>query len=450
MVSKIFRLARGEERYKELPGRVVQTIDDQQDSSERFIGWFQLSVVVIFGLLYSVAPKTYETYNTFTLVPWVLVIYLVLTVIRIFLAYRRRMSVSMLYGSVIIDMGLLLGMIWIFHLQYKQPPSFYLKSPTLLYVFIFIALRALRFEARYVITAGTVAAAGWLALAGYAVYASGGMENVRTRDYVEYLTSNQILLGAEFDKIITILTVTAILAVAIHRAQRLLVESVAEGAAVRDLSRFFSPEIAKKITAAEQEVTAGTGQVRQAAILMVDIRGFTRLASTIKPDDLMMLLTQYQSRMVPIVQDHGGTIDKFMGDGIIATFGAALTSETYAADCLRAVDDIIRAGDDWIHELESRNMPAVRIGAAVATGEIVFGAVGDATRMEYTVIGDAVNLSAKLEKHTKSERVQALCTAKAYETAKEQDYRPPEERKSLEKRQIEGVAEPVDIVILAK
>ena len=450
MVSKLSGISKGDGRYRELPGRVVQTIHDQQDSSERFVGWFQLSVVIIFGLLYSVAPKTYETYNTFTLVPWVLAIYLVLTVIRIFLAYQGRMSVSMLYGSVIVDMGLLLGMIWIFHLQYKQPPSFYLKSPTLLYVFIFIALRALRFEARYVIAAGLVAAAGWLTLAGYAVYASGGMESVRTRDYVEYLTSNQILLGAEFDKIIAILTVTAILAAAINRAQGLLVESVAEGAAARDLSRFFSPEIAKKITAAEQEVTTGKGQVRTAAILMVDIRGFTRLASTIKPDDLMTILAQYQSRMVPIIQDHGGTIDKFMGDGIMATFGAAVTSATYAADCLRAVDDIIRTTKDWNHELESRNKPPVGIGAAVATGEIVFGAVGDATRMEYTVIGDAVNLSAKLEKHTKSESVQALCTAVAYGTAGKQDYRPPEERKYLYKRKIEGVADPVDIVVIAE
>lgn len=449
MISKLSGLKKNNGNYSEFPGRVVRAIHDQQDSSERFVGWFQLTVVIVFGLLYSVASKPHETYSTFTLVPWFLGVYLLLTVTRIILAYRGRMSVSILYTSVVVDMGLLLGMIWIFHIQYKQPPSFYLKSPTLLYVFIFIALRTLRFEARYVIAAGLVAAAGWLALAVYAVQASGGMLHTRTRDYVEYLTSNQILLGAEFDKIITILTVTAILAVAINRARGLLVESVAESVAARDLSRFFSPEIARKITAAEQEITAGQGQVREAAILMVDIRGFTRLASTIKPDDLMAILAQYQSRMVPIIQNHGGTIDKFMGDGIMATFGAAATSTTYAADCLRAVDDIIREARDWNHELESGNRQPLRIGAAVATGEIVFGAVGDATRMEYTVIGDAVNLSAKLEKHTKSEGVQAICTEEAYKIAEKQDYRPSGKRIHLNARHIEGVVEPVDIVVLA-
>jgi adenylate cyclase len=135
--------------------------------------------------------------------------------------------------------------------------------------------------------------------------------------------------------------VTAIIAVAITRANKLLVKAAAEGAAAHDLSRFFSPEIARQITTAEQEVTTGTGQARNAAILMVDIRGFTQLATTVQPDELVCLLAEYQSRIVPIIQRYGGTIDKFMGDGIMATFGAAVTSPTYAADALKTIDDIM-------------------------------------------------------------------------------------------------------------
>ena len=99
------------------------------------------------------------------------------------LAYRGRLPGWLLSLSVVIDMALLLGLIWSFHLQYNQPPSFYLKAPTLLYVFIFIALRALRFEARYVVMSGLVAAIGWGFMIGYVVVAEVGNPMI-TRDYI--------------------------------------------------------------------------------------------------------------------------------------------------------------------------------------------------------------------------------------------------------------------------
>jgi adenylate cyclase len=90
-------------------------------------------------------------------------------------------------------MALLMTTIWSFHIQYMQPPTFYLKAPTLLYVFIFIALRALRFEARYVILAGVTAAIGWLILVGFAAVQSG--DAAITRDYIHYMTHNALLLA---------------------------------------------------------------------------------------------------------------------------------------------------------------------------------------------------------------------------------------------------------------
>jgi adenylate cyclase len=434
--------------FSNLPTRVVKAIQEQQNISERLIGWFQLGVVILFGLLYIASPKTFSAETTFELVAWVLAIYLFITVIRLVIAYRSNISVPMLYLSIVLDMGLLLGMIWTFHLQYQQPPTFYLKSPTVLYVFIFIALRALRFEARFVVTAGIVAAVGWIFLAIYAMNVAGGIEMV-TRDYIYYMTSNSILIGAELDKVITILTVTAILAVAITRARGLLVRSGAESAALHDLSRFFSPEIAQQITAAEQEVNTGHGEAREAAILITDIRGFTQIATVVEPHELMKILADYQSRIVPIIQRNGGTIDKFMGDGIMATFGAAITTDSYAADALRAVDDIIAEVEIWKDQCQAQKCPVPRVGAAVTTGRIIFGAVGDVTRLEYTVIGEAVNWSVKLEKHTKKEGVRALCTVNAYEKAIVQGYQTPAERVNLLARKVEGIKEPVDMVVMA-
>ena len=212
---------------EDLPERVRTAIREQQDRSEVLSGWFQLAVVVTFGSLYLAAPKTFSDDSAFAPVPWALSIYLALTVIRLVWARHGRLPAWSLAFSVIFDMGLLMVLIWSFHLQYQQPASFYLKAPTLLYVFIFIALRALRFEARFVLLAGLVAALGWGLLIVYVVL-DDPVDMMITRDYVEYMTSNSILLGAEFDKIISILVVTVIIAVALQRAKGLLVRAVAQ------------------------------------------------------------------------------------------------------------------------------------------------------------------------------------------------------------------------------
>ena len=296
-------------------------------------------------------------------------------------------------------------------------------------MFIFIALRALRFEARYVALAGLVSAGGWMLLVAYVVWGDA-QDNMITRDYVAYMTSNTVLLGAKFDKIITILVVTAILS------------------AAQDLSRFFSPEIAARIIHSDQRIRPGQGEAREAAILNVDIRGFTGMANEMDPTDLIRLLSEYESRMVTVIQAHGGNIDKFLGDGILATFGAALPSETYAADAMRTIDALHGTIAAWAAERVAAGLAPVPIGMAVVTGRIIFGAVGDETRLEYTVIGDPVNLCAKLEKHNRTARTHALTTRPSFDLALQQGYSAPGGQIHRDGVTIDGVAQPLDIVVL--
>ena len=321
----------------DIPERVRAAIARQQDASERLIAWTQFGVIVTFGVLYALSPKTSTVAPWMTPVGLALMMYFVFSVFRVWLSYRIRLPGWFLSLSVGADLALLMTVIWSFHIQYDQPAPFYLKAPTFLYVFIFIALRALRFEARYVALAGLVSAGGWMLLVAYVVWGDA-QDNMITRDYDAYMTSNTVLLGAEFDKIITILVVTAILSVAQIRARRLLERSVIEAAAAQDLSRFFSQEIAAKITHSDQRIRPGQGEAREAAILNVDIRGFTGMANEMDPSDLIRLLSEYESRMVTVIQAHGGNIDKFLGDGILAIFGAALPCQTYAADAMRTID----------------------------------------------------------------------------------------------------------------
>jgi len=433
---------------KILPERVRRAIQEQGDQTERLIGWVQLAVVLTFAALYAISPKTFPEEQAFQPVPWAIGGYMLFTLLRLYLAHRNSLPDWFLMVSIFIDMALLFGLIWSFHIQYSQPPSFYLKVPTLLYVFIFIALRALRFEARFVIAAGIAAVSGWGVLVAYVIF-SDPQNNMITRDYIAYMTSNSVLLGAEFDKMITMIVVAAILAVALIRGRRLLERAVAEGVAAQELSRFFAPEIAQRIRGADQRIAVGSGEFRDAAIVNFDMRGFTRLAETQPPDEIMALLAEYQHRIVQAVQANGGSIDKFLGDGIMATFGAAVPSDSYAADALRAVDQALATAAEWRAARAADGLPCPEVNAAVASGRIVFGAVGDESRLEYTVIGDAVNLSAKLEQHNKTLSSLALCDAATFTQACQQGYRPRPGQQRKDRETVAGLAAPVDVVILA-
>ena len=225
-----------------LPERLRLAIREQQADAEILIAWVQLAIVLLFSLVYAAAPKAFPEMSRFEPVPLVLGAYVAITLLQLRLAYLRRLAGILLGAFVVVDVVLLLVLIWSFHIQYMQPPSFSLKAPTLLSVFIFIALRALRVDAGYVLLAGFVAAAGWTALVAYALAES--LPGAVTHDFIEYITSDRIPVGAEIEKIIAILSVTVILALAISRARGLLIRSVAERSAALELSRFFDPGIA--------------------------------------------------------------------------------------------------------------------------------------------------------------------------------------------------------------
>jgi adenylate cyclase len=432
-----------------LPERVRETIRQQQQRSEILIGWAELVLTGLLAIAYEATTMAGGVVqDDYSFEAEALILYGLFSVARLIVAYRRPLPEWLLHLSVIADMGLLMGLIYFYHYKYAQPAVFYLKAPILLYAFLFIALRALRFEARFVIVTGLAAVAGWIILILYALSGRGGPPNM-TDDFVEYLTSNAFLIQAEAEKIIAILLTTVVLAIAIARARNLLVRSVSESAAARDLSRFFDPGVAARIRGAATSIKPGEGELRDVAILTVDLRGFTRLATELQPGDVMKLLQDYQGRVCPLILSNGGSIDKFLGDGILASFGAVAPSPTAAADALRAADAVIEAADRWAAERRAVGLPPLSIGLAAASGRVVFGAVGDGERLEFTVIGDAVNFAAKLEKHNKDEKTRALVDSGTYGKAEQQGYAAPAVRERRPGRKVAGVADLVDIVVLA-
>jgi adenylate cyclase len=384
------------------PERVRWLIVEQQARSEILIGWVQLALVLFFVVLYTLSAKT-SAGTRFLPVPWVLAAFLGFTLLRLYACHRRWLNPPLVVLGVCIDMALLMGLIWSFHLQYAQPAPFYLKAPTLLYVFLFIALRALRFEPLYVATAGLAAATGWLLLLAYAA-TSGDM--VITRDYVHYLTSNSVLVGAEVDKVISILMVTAILALGLVRSRRILYRAVLDSVLAKDLSRFVAPEVADRISASDRELRPGDGEVREASVLFTDIEGFSTISEKLSPEKLVALLNEYFEAVSAAVERHGGTIAQFQGDAMLITFNAIRADADHAAQAVRCALAIRQATREHRFGGEAR----MRTRCGISTGRIVTGAVGARNRLLYTVHGDEVNIAARLEQLNKQYGTYILVT----------------------------------------
>ncbi|MDH5748212.1 MAG: adenylate/guanylate cyclase domain-containing protein [Rhodospirillales bacterium] len=404
MWNKISRFIFGERLLSRMPERVRASINRRQAESEILIGWVQLVLVLFFVTLYSIAPKT-SAGTGFTPVPWALGMYFLFTLLRLWLTYRRSASRGFLAASVIMDIGLLMVLIWSFHIQYEQPPSFYLKAPTVLYVFIFISLRALRFEAGYILLAGLVAAAGWSGLVFYVIFSEPGNPMI-TRDYVEYMTSNSILIGAEIDKIVSILLVTTVLAVAIIRAQRIFQRAVLDSITAEDLSKFVSPEIADRITTADRAIQPGDGEVKLATVLFTDIEGFSSIAERLRPEELMKTLNEYFAAISTILDRHRGVITQFEGDAMLITFNTAKPDPDHAANAVKTALEIQREISNTLFggkiQLKTR--------CGINTGNIISGAVGTRDRLLFTVHGDEVNIAARLEQLNKDYDTYILVT----------------------------------------
>ncbi len=408
---KIYRWIAQQLVITDIPDRIRKSIQTQQVESERIISWTQLFIVSVFVILYALSPKTAPE-SGISPVPWFLGFYLGFTLLRLYLTYRARVTPAFLVFSIIVDMILLYGLIWTFHIQYEQPASFYLKAPTLIYLFIFISLRALRFEALYVVIAGILGAVGWILMLLYSVHESG-MDGI-TRDYVEYLTSNSILIGAELDKVISILLVTGILAVGISRSQNLLKVSLKNAAAAQDLSKFVPDVIAEQIKEDSQQPDLHRTESGECSILFIDLESFTTISESMSPSRLLETLNEYFAVAAEPIHRHGGVINQFQGDAILASFNIPQKNSDHAREAIRSGLEILaRLKQVQFH---GSNLKA-RVG--INTGNVIGGLVGITERVHYTVHGDDVNIAARLEQLNKQMGTRILISEETMHHAKD-------------------------------
>ncbi len=207
----------------------------------------------------------------------------------------------------------------------------------------------------------------------------------------------------------------------------------------QQFGRYVSRQIADKILA-NPEKSFWDAERRRVTILFSDIRGFTSMSEKVPPEVIVARLNEYLALMIDIVFKHEGTLDKFIGDAVMALFGAPLSLGNDEERAVRAAVDMQKAAADLSWRWAKQGLPEFKIGIGIHTGEIVVGNIGSEKRMEYSAIGDAVNLASRLESLNKEYKTSTLISEETYNAVKK-----IAETRFVDNVNVRGRVEPVTI-----
>jgi adenylate cyclase len=211
----------------------------------------------------------------------------------------------------------------------------------------------------------------------------------------------------------------------------------AEALKISNFQRFFAPAVAERIARETGEVRL-QGERRDVVVLFSDIRGFTAMSETMPPESVAALLNEYFTGMVDIVFDHGGTLDKFIGDAMLAQWGAPISREDDADRALACALDQMAALERLGRKWGAEGKPPIAIGIGINFGPCFAGNIGSVRRLEYTVIGDAVNTASRL--CSAAGRGEILVSA-----AFRERLRLPFDFEALDPIRVKGKAQPLEV-----
>src|SRR6185503_2476987 len=180
---------------------------------------------------------------------------------------------------------------------------------------------------------------------------------------------------------------------------------------------YVPPAVVEDLVADAGALRLG-GEKRELTVLFSDIRGFTTLSEGMQPEELVKLMNEYFTVMTDRVFAHRGSLDKYIGDAIMAIYGAPVVESDHPALACRSALDMLRALDDLQQKWRLIGLPAIGIGIGINTGPMIVGNMGSATRFNYTVVGDAVNLASRIESLNKTYGTSILISEYTYERVK--------------------------------
>jgi len=273
-----------------------------------------------------------------------------------------------------------------------------------LYLFLFLIFSGLSYSPTMVLWTGASISATWSA----AVYYIHSLPNSVTETttgagtpdtLANFLDPYFVNTIGWYNQVALLLIGSMIIAASVWRARRLVRQQVATEEARGNLSRYFSPNVVEQLSATPGDLDIARSQ--NVAILFVDVIGFTKMSEDLPPDQLMAHVREFHHRMVEEVFRHGGTVDKFMGDCVMATFGTPVSGPEDATNALRCSVAILEEVQEWNASRRADGLNDVGVGIGLHYGEVVVGNVGAERRLEFTVMGDPVNVTSRLERLTR-------------------------------------------------
>jgi adenylate cyclase len=288
------------------------------------------------------------------------------------------------------------------------PVAMQYRFDNFIYFFVILAAGTLAYSWRTVIAIGSWTAAMWMIALGLAWWFSTPDPELAAAaagafaghwELSEFFDPNNFLFHMRVQEVIVFVLVSVTLGYSARRFNGLLLNNAGLERERANLSRYFSPNVVEQLSQNDEPLK----QVRSenVAVMFIDIVGFTRLTAGSDPREVIELLRGFHGRMEREVFRHGGTLDKYLGDGLMATFGTPVSGDADAANALQCARDMCASLTRWNTERRRAGEPELRIGIGLHYGEVVLGDIG-ANRLEYAVIGSAVNIASRLESLTRT------------------------------------------------
>jgi adenylate cyclase len=335
------------------------------------------------------------------------------------------------------------------------PIAMQFRFDTFIYFFVLLATATLAYSWRTVIAMGIWTSALWVIGVGWAYLRPAThvalSERIRAAVGTDLRMSSlidptAINLGGRIQEIIVFLIVAATLAVAVRRSNLLLISHAGIERERANLARYFSPNVVAELSGKDEPLK----QVRtqDVAVLFADIVGFTRYAESRSPTEVIGTLREFHERMEREVFRHEGTLDKYLGDGLMATFGTPFAGERDAGNALLCAQAMIGSIDELNRKRPEE--PAIRLSVGLHYGQVVLGDIG-LNRLEFAVIGTTVNVASRLESMTREFGCVLVASDDLVRQARaETPSRSSAELMSLAERpacSVRGLEQPVDIWI---